>query len=192
MGFEVETMSVNLKEVKFEGDTCSFPDNPKPQPVLEDALNELLFTYSVEWKESTVSWASRWDIYLGMNNVQIHWFSIINSLVVVFFLSGILTMIMVRTLRRDIARYNTDGDNYEDTLEETGWKLVHGDVFRPPKHPRLFAALIGSGIQIFFMAMITICEWFERFYWTDIVILFFSNFQSLPCWGCCRRVREVR
>lgn len=57
-----------------------------------------------------------------MNDVQIHWFSIINSLVVVFFLSGILTMIMIRTLRRDIAKYNTD-DNYEDTLEETGWKL---------------------------------------------------------------------
>lgn len=92
-----------------------------------------------------------------MNDVQIHWFSIINSLVVVFFLSGILTMIMIRTLRRDIAMYNTD-DNYEDTLEETGWKLVHGDVFRPPKHPRLFAAVVGSGIQIFFMALITICR----------------------------------
>lgn len=92
-----------------------------------------------------------------MNDVQIHWFSIINSLVVVFFLSGILTMIMIRTLRRDIARYNTD-DNYEDTLEETGWKLVHGDVFRPPKYPRLFAAVVGSGIQIFFMALITICK----------------------------------
>lgn len=155
----METLSVHLKEVKFEGDTCSFPDNPKPQLVVEEALNELLFTYSVEWKESQVSWASRWDIYLGMNNVQIHWFSIINSLVVVFFLSGILTMIMVRTLRRDIARYNADECFDTDTLEETGWKLVHGDVFRPPRHPRLFAALLGSGIQIFFMAMITICKY---------------------------------
>lgn len=66
-------------------------------------------------------------------------------------------MIMVRTLRRDIARYNTE-DNIEDTLEETGWKLIHGDVFRPPRHPRLFASVIGSGIQIFFMALITICK----------------------------------
>lgn len=153
----METLSVNLKEIKFEGDTCTFPDNPKPQLVNENSNTELLFTYSVEWKESAVSWASRWDIYLGMNDVQIHWFSIINSLVVVFFLSGILTMIMVRTLRRDIAKYNTE-DSFEDTLEETGWKLVHGDVFRPPHNPRLFAALIGSGIQIFFMALITICK----------------------------------
>lgn len=155
VGFEVETLSVNAKELRFEGNTCILPDNPKPQEVSLSSNTQLYFTYSVEWKESAVSWASRWDIYLGMNDVQIHWFSIINSLVVVFFLSGILTMIMVRTLRRDIARYNTD-DNFEDTLEETGWKLVHGDVFRPPRHPRLFAAVIGSGIQIFFMALITI------------------------------------
>lgn len=178
VGFEVETLSVNHKEVKFEGDTCNFPDNPRPQMVSDTTNTQLFFTYSVEWKKSDVSWASRWDIYLGMHDVQIHWFSIINSLVVVFFLSGkltlvlsfdlhpskrfpfslgILTMIMVRTLRRDIARYNTE-DNIEDTLEETGWKLIHGDVFRPPRHPRLFASVIGSGIQIFFMALITICK----------------------------------
>ena len=45
-------------------------------------------------------WASRWDIYLNMSDVQIHWFSIVNSVVVVFFLSGIITMIIIRTLRR--------------------------------------------------------------------------------------------
>lgn len=155
VGFEVETVSVSHKELKFHGDTCNFPDSARPQQVNPDSETQLYFTYSVEWKESKVSWASRWDIYLGMRDVQIHWFSIINSLVVVFFLSGILTMIMIRTLRRDIARYNTD-DNIEDTLEETGWKLVHGDVFRPPKNTRLFSAIIGSGIQIFFMSLITI------------------------------------
>lgn len=64
-------------------------------------------------------------------------------------------MIMVRTLRRDIARYNAD-DGFDEAIEETGWKLVHGDVFRPPKNTRFFAAVIGSGIQIFFMALITI------------------------------------
>jgi transmembrane 9 superfamily protein 2/4 len=31
-----------------------------------------------------------------------------------------------------------------------GWKLVHGDVFRPPKHLLALSALIGSGIQMFF------------------------------------------
>jgi len=29
--------------------------------------------------------------------------------------------------------------------EESGWKLVHGDVFRKPEHLTLFCALIGTG-----------------------------------------------
>ena len=41
-------------------------------------------------------------------------------------------------------------------MEETGWKLVHGDVFRPPKNSKLLATFIGSGIQIFFMSLITL------------------------------------
>ena len=49
---------------------------------------KLLFTYSVVWRQSEVRWASRWDVYLAMSDVQIHWFSIVNSVVVVLFLSG--------------------------------------------------------------------------------------------------------
>ncbi|XP_050689797.1 transmembrane 9 superfamily member 4-like [Eriocheir sinensis] len=152
--FEVETASIDLNQLKGTANNCSFPEKHSPQEVKETGT-ELLFSYSVEWRPSEVRWASRWDIYLQMTDVQIHWFSIVNSLVVVFFLSGILTMIMIRTLRRDIARYNAD-ESLEETLEESGWKLVHGDVFRPPRYPKLFTALVGSGVQIFCMALITI------------------------------------
>lgn len=34
----------------------------------------------------------------------------------------------------------------------TGWKLLHGDVFRPPSYGYLLAPLIGSGVQLVFMA----------------------------------------
>ena len=68
------------------------------------------FTYEVQWKPSDIEWASRWDTYLAMSDVQIHWFSIINSVVVVFFLAGILAMIIIRTLRKDIAKYNRMDD----------------------------------------------------------------------------------
>ncbi len=40
------------------------------------------------WQASDVAWASRWDIYLQMSDVQIHWFAICNSVVIVLFLSG--------------------------------------------------------------------------------------------------------
>ena len=40
----------------------------------------------------------------------------------------------------------------EEPLEEiTGWKLLHGDVFRPPPYGGLLAPLIGSGTQLVFM-----------------------------------------
>ncbi|XP_046747461.1 transmembrane 9 superfamily member 2 isoform X3 [Diprion similis] len=44
----------------------------------------------------------------------------------------------------------------EDAQEEFGWKLVHGDVFRPPRKGMLLSVLLGSGIQVFFMALITL------------------------------------
>lgn len=154
VGFHVEAKSVQVEDLKINGKECQFQSNARPQ-IVEKTGTKLFFTYEVKWEESQISWASRWDTYLAMSDVQIHWFSIINSLIVIFFLSGIMAMIMVRTLRRDIARYNAD-ESMDDAIEETGWKLVHGDVFRPPRHSRLFAAVIGSGIQIFFMALITI------------------------------------
>jgi len=153
--FEVETASVSSEDIKFSGDTCQIPDGARAQFVNRKGRTQLFFTYSVEWRQSDVRWASRWDSYLAMNDVQVHWFSIINSVIVVFFLSGILTMIIIRTLRRDIAKYNQDDGN-DETLEESGWKLVHGDVFRPPRYPILFASVIGSGTQILCMGVITL------------------------------------
>lgn len=44
----------------------------------------------------------------------------------------------------------------DDTIEESGWKLVHGDVFRPPKCRLLLTACVGSGVQIFAMVLITL------------------------------------
>jgi hypothetical protein len=58
-------------------------------------------------KNSNVKWSSRWDYILeSMPHTNIQWFSILNSLVIVVFLSGMVAMIMLRTLHKDIARYN--------------------------------------------------------------------------------------
>jgi transmembrane 9 superfamily protein 2/4 len=46
----------------------------------------------------------------------------------------------------------------EEAQEETGWKLVHGDVFRPPQFsPMILSVAVGTGAQIgmaFFFAMV--------------------------------------
>lgn len=51
-------------------------------------------------QQSDIRWASRWDTYLKMTDTQIHWFSIVNSVVIVLFLSAMVAMIMLRTLFR--------------------------------------------------------------------------------------------
>lgn len=108
----------------------------------------------MQWEKSGIPWASRWDTYLMMTDDQIHWFSIINSVIIVLFLTGMVAMIMMRTLNRDIGRYR-ESENSDDIQDETGWKLVHGDVFRPPHFPMLLAASVGSGSQTFAMAVVT-------------------------------------
>uniref|UniRef100_A0A915I5Y9 Transmembrane 9 superfamily member n=1 Tax=Romanomermis culicivorax TaxID=13658 RepID=A0A915I5Y9_ROMCU len=65
-----------------------------------------------------------------------------------------VAMIMLRTVHRDIARYNQT--NADDAQEEFGWKLVHGDVFRPPKHGMLLSVFLGSGSQLFCMCSVTL------------------------------------
>ena len=56
-------------------------------------------------------------------------------------------LMMVRTLRRDISQYN-QLETVEEAAEETGWKLVHGDVFRPPRLPGLLSVYVGTGVQL--------------------------------------------
>merc|ERR1719334_1867917 len=71
-----------------------------------DTYTEIIFTYDVYWEYSELRWVSRWDNYLKMSGGQIHWFSILNSLMIMLFLSGMVAMILLRTLYRDITKYN--------------------------------------------------------------------------------------
>jgi len=158
VGFEVEAYSVkhtyegawNDKEPKLTSVPLR-PDLP-PMPAIS---NEIIFTYDVVWEHSDIAWASRWDLYLYMGDDQVHWFSILNSLVIVLLLSGIVAMIMVRTLRRDLAEYNS-AEEKEELLEESGWKLVHADVLRTPLQSTMLATSIGTGMQLLCMAFISI------------------------------------
>lgn len=48
-----------------------------------------------------------------MVNLQIHWFSIFNSFMMVIFLTGLVSMILMRTLRNDYAKYAREDDDLE-------------------------------------------------------------------------------
>jgi len=87
---------------------------------------------------------------------EIHWIAIMNAFVIILLMSGMVAMILCRTLHRDIASYN-ETVTKEEALEESGWKLVHGDVFRKPEYSLLLCASVGSGVQLMGMSLVTFC-----------------------------------
>ncbi|CAO2835334.1 unnamed protein product [Amaranthus hypochondriacus] len=119
-------------------------------------------TYSVKWMPTDVTFGRRFDVYLDYPffEHQIHWFSIFNSFMMVIFLTGLVSMILMRTLRNDYAKYAREDDDLEslerDVNEESGWKLVHGDVFRPPRYLALLSAVIGTGAQLATLILLVI------------------------------------
>lgn len=114
------------------------------------------------------AWADRWDIYMmEMPDSEIHYFAIVNSLMIAFLLTGAVAVIMIRALKKDIAKYNSsdvnirsgiaDDDEHIHIMEESGWKLLHGDVFRPPMRGRiLLSVCMGTGLQIGTSAFLTL------------------------------------
>lgn len=167
VGFEILPYSINhmwdrLEE--FDEFTTTLTTCNEMNPAQNDPGNfqsveeadEVIYTYDVKWVPSATTWSHRWDIYLkGNPDDEIHYFSIVNSLMIVLFLTGVVAMIMLRTLRKDITTYN-EMQTVEEAQEESGWKLVHGDVFRPPEFsPMLLSVLAGTGVQIFAMTLST-------------------------------------
>jgi transmembrane 9 superfamily protein 2/4 len=173
VGFTVEPLSINhqfLSGYNWDGEskegytkplaTCTAGEHSSRDKVTKNQVvaegERIMYTYDVIWKESDVAWSSRWDVYLNEDNLvpsEVHWYSITNSFVVVIFLSLLVVSILIRNLKRDIAGYNAIAAIADEELDEdddeTGWKLVHADVFRPPfNYPMLYCVLIGSGFQI--------------------------------------------
>mmetsp|Transcript_1510 Transcript_1510/g.3606 ORF Transcript_1510/g.3606 Transcript_1510/m.3606 type:complete len:708 (+) Transcript_1510:42-2165(+) len=170
-GFDVHPVSYehNIGDFKNIGDSipsCNADVDVVNDPSTYLALRagptgedvQALYSYEVRWEPSEVAWADRWDVYMiGSPDDGIHYFAIVNSLMIVLFLMGAVGTIMIRTLRKDIAGYN-EMQTLEEAQEETGWKLVHGDVFRPPAtSPMILSVSVGTGAQIataFFLVLL--------------------------------------
>lgn len=140
---------------KIESIDCP-QDLAKSQIIREN--ERIAFTYEVEFEKSDIRWPSRWDAYLKMEGSRVHWFSILNSLMVIFFLAGIVFVIFLRTVRRDLTRYEELDKEAQAQMNEelSGWKLVVGDVFREPECSKLLCVMVGDGVQITGMAIVTI------------------------------------
>jgi transmembrane 9 superfamily protein 2/4 len=157
-------------EAGLSGDACSLSSGPLQ--LRTDRENEFFYTYSVQFRvcsnsrlfgrrltarqESKVAWATRWDSYLPIYASRIHYLSLFNSVVLCLFLSGMVGVVLLRTVNKDISHFNAI-DLSEDTVQEdTGWKLLHAEVFRPPRHRMYLAVIIGAGAQLVGVVLVSL------------------------------------
>jgi transmembrane 9 superfamily protein 2/4 len=150
--YRVVGVEVNPSSTKF--DNCAKNQNDEGMILSGNQDYTVSYTYDLFWIPSSVTWDSRWDYYLKSADDRVHWFSLINSAIVMFLLSAIVFGVFIRTLNHDINRYNEM--ELEDQPEEYGWKLVHGDVFRPPNHRMFLSVFVGNGVQLILMGLITL------------------------------------
>lgn len=119
----------------------------------EKTPQEVEFSFSVSWKHTDTPYHDRQSLHRRSSiidqPVELHWLSIINSLVLVVLLVSLLAVILMNVLKNDVARYMEIDEEFADEDMDSGWKLVHGDVFRFPACPMLFSAMVGTGSQLF-------------------------------------------
>jgi len=125
--------------------------DPLQRVDLSTGIREIEFSYSVRWMKTSTPPGERMNRYAEYSflpqSYEIHWLSIVNSFVLVLLLTGFLLIILMRVLKNDFTRYASTED--EDEEDETGWKLLHADVFRLPAMLPVFCAYVGTGVQLF-------------------------------------------
>lgn len=167
VGFGVKPVSIAHDEQKLS-DTCGTgPVRNKEETLLflkPDKSNKgkslpVVYSYEVQWEKTDTAWTDRWDIFLLANadDSTAHHMSVLNSVMMVTFLTSCIAIILVKALRKDLALYNDLGVDANEERDESGWKMVHGDVFRPPStSPMALGVLVGSGAQIALAVLFTL------------------------------------
>ncbi|KAG7701770.1 hypothetical protein KL930_000800 [Ogataea haglerorum] len=121
------------------------------------------FTYSVYWREEVdVTYENRWKMYRtpggAANDSKMHWFALVNSLLVVSLLSLAVSVVFFRTLNSDFRikkdTFTEKLDSLVGSLPETGdgrksgWRALASEVFVQPSMPLILSILGGSGVQL--------------------------------------------
>eukprot|EP00183_Erythrolobus_madagascarensis_P000974 CAMPEP_0185847982 /NCGR_PEP_ID=MMETSP1354-20130828/3022_1 /TAXON_ID=708628 /ORGANISM="Erythrolobus madagascarensis, Strain CCMP3276" /LENGTH=639 /DNA_ID=CAMNT_0028548321 /DNA_START=229 /DNA_END=2148 /DNA_ORIENTATION=- len=129
------------------------------------------FTYSVEWIEKDVKYSMRHQKYyesFEVEDLELHWNSIIHASMTVLVVAAFFSFLILRIVRKDFMEHErmrkasggVDVSAAELVADEAGggaelefgWKLVRGDVFRPPRYALLLSAMVGVGVQLLTLA----------------------------------------
>jgi len=150
----------------------------EPKPL--ENRGSLTFTYDVTWLSSSREFTRRFEIYLDLPffSNRSHIFALVNAFVIGFVLIGMVATLLVRALRGEREAFNEAlmEDMDENLLPssaaalsakkgrttsaggmlESGWRALHGDVFRTPPAVEYLSAAIGTGVQLVFVSIVSI------------------------------------
>ncbi|XP_052026311.1 transmembrane 9 superfamily member 2-like [Apodemus sylvaticus] len=135
--------------------TCNEP--PMEIPEEDTEILTVVYTYSVKFEESKATeWSSEEDNDLETTTeANLQWIRLVNSFFVVLSLCGAMIILILRSICRDIAKYNRIKISLYDR-RQFGWRLIHGSVFRLPEHGMLLSILLGQGTQVFIMTFLSL------------------------------------
>jgi len=99
-------------EVLYNGNQIiqvnAFGDPNRAVDITKDVGVDVKFTYSVTWNATKTRFENRMDRYsrasLMSVHQQVHWFSFINSIVIILLLTGLLALLYMRHLRNDLKK----------------------------------------------------------------------------------------
>lgn len=165
VGFEVYPKSISTDKCpgtinNYENFALPVSGRSSTTKEVKSKKYSIPFTYSVSWREDPlIDYESRWDLfYLNASaHSQVHWFSLLNSLVLVTFVTLVVAIVLARFLKKDVEGSSlplNSGDLVSPETDE--WKSLEKHVKAPPKGVLLFATLVASGIQFLVGATVVI------------------------------------
>uniref|UniRef100_A0A803N257 Transmembrane 9 superfamily member n=1 Tax=Chenopodium quinoa TaxID=63459 RepID=A0A803N257_CHEQI len=132
----------------------AFSDPSHVVDITEDAAINVKFTYSANWNATSTRFANRMRRYSKASLLspvqQLHWFSFINSAVIILLSMGLLAVLYWWNIKNDLRKYS----NGDEDDREIGWACIEGDVFRCPTLLPLFCAVLGCGTQLFLVIVL--------------------------------------
>eukprot|EP00917_Polyrhabdina_sp_WS-2016_P009745 GHVP01021438.1.p1 GENE.GHVP01021438.1~~GHVP01021438.1.p1 ORF type:complete len:605 (-),score=57.42 GHVP01021438.1:237-2051(-) len=152
---DIEVLTHSEFIIEFNKDRIISVDMLQGRPVtIKPGAHEFIeFTYGVSWLPTDARFETRFERYDDKDffKSRIKWPSIINSLFVSLALCIIVVVILTRTLKNDIATYAASEIAQIESLEtmdDSGWKQINGEVFRKPPYLLLLTGLLSVGLQI--------------------------------------------
>ncbi|KAG5468413.1 hypothetical protein LSCM1_02393 [Leishmania martiniquensis] len=153
------------------------------------------FTYSVTWEKSDKEYPIEHSVTEEKQRSGHKIAALYGALLTV--LAGVVVaFVMLRTVRKDLAVYLDEELDEREAREESGWKLVRGDVFRAPPQAAALATVVGAGCQVaatiltsVFLCALHVVDSTHRGTFLSTVLLFFLIAHSVSGFVAARLLK---